>query len=38
MPKQKRNPLTSPIFKVGDKVRVKRGVEDVDYPDMPLGG
>lgn len=25
-------------FKVGDRVRVKHGVEDVDYPDMPLGG
>ncbi len=38
MPSKKRNPLTSPIFKAGDKVRVKRGVEDVDYSDMPLGG
>jgi hypothetical protein len=28
----------SPKFKVGDKVRVKHGVKDVDYPDMPLGG
>lgn len=25
-------------FKVGDKVRVKHGVRDVDYPDIPLGG
>jgi hypothetical protein len=25
-------------FKVGDKVRVKHGVKDVDYPDMPMGG
>lgn len=25
-------------FKVGDKVRVKRGVTDPDFPDMPLGG
>ena len=25
-------------FKVGDKVRVKRGFMDVDYPDMPMGG
>jgi hypothetical protein len=27
-----------PRFKVGDKVRVKPGVSDPDYPDMPLGG
>jgi hypothetical protein len=25
-------------FKRGDKVRVKLGTRDVDYPDMPLGG
>lgn len=25
-------------FRVGDKVRVKHGVKDVDYPDMPMGG
>jgi hypothetical protein len=28
----------SPRFRVGDKVRVKRGVIDPDFPDMPLGG
>jgi hypothetical protein len=28
----------SPRFKVGDKVRVKPGVKDPDFPDMPLGG
>jgi hypothetical protein len=28
----------SPRFKVGDKVRVKSGVRDPDFPDMPLGG
>src|SRR3954447_2418084 len=28
----------SPRYKVGDKVRVKRGVKDPDFPDMPLGG
>ena len=28
----------SPKFKVGDNVRVKHGVKDVDYPDMPMGG
>lgn len=27
-----------PLFKVGDKVRVKSGVNDPDFPDMPLGG
>jgi hypothetical protein len=27
-----------PRFKVGDKVRAKPGVNDLDYPDMPLGG
>jgi hypothetical protein len=25
-------------FKVGDKVRVKQGISDLDFPDMPLGG
>jgi hypothetical protein len=25
-------------FRVGDKVRVKPGVKDPDFPDMPLGG
>jgi hypothetical protein len=34
--KKRRSP--SAKFRVGDKVRVKRGVEDADYPDMPLGG
>src|SRR4051794_36673187 len=28
----------SPRYKVGDKVRVKPGVNDPDFPDMPLGG
>jgi hypothetical protein len=27
-----------PHFKVGDKVRVKLGVSDPDFPEMPLGG
>src|SRR5947209_18974415 len=27
-----------PRFKVGEKVRVKPGVSDPDFPDMPLGG
>lgn len=36
--KQKRNTLTAAPFRVGDKVRVKHGFMDVDYPDMPLGG
>jgi len=25
-------------FRVGDRVRVKQGIRDADYPDMPLGG
>jgi uncharacterized protein YodC (DUF2158 family) len=25
-------------FKVGDRVRVKHGVKDADYPDLPMGG
>ena len=29
---------TYPRFKIGDKVRVKHGVRDPDFPDMPLGG
>src|SRR3954468_21140762 len=29
---------TTPRFKVGDKVRVRSGVSDPDFPDMPLGG
>jgi hypothetical protein len=37
MPKRKKN-IAPAQFKIGDKVRVKYGVEDVDYPDMPLGG
>ena len=36
----KKRRASSPVakFKVGDRVRVKHGVTDVDYPDMPLGG
>ena len=29
---------TGPMFKIGDKVRVKPGVIDPTYPDIPLGG
>ena len=25
-------------FRIGDLVRVKHGVADVDYPDIPMGG
>ena len=28
----------NPRFQVGDKVRVKPGISDPDFPDMPLGG
>ena len=33
-----KNKSGSPRFKVGDKVRVKHGVIDPDFPDIPLGG
>jgi hypothetical protein len=36
--KKSRKPATPSKFKVGDKVRVKPGVRDTDYPDIPLGG
>lgn len=40
MPKGKAKPKTPVVIKfmVGDKVRVKQGIRDTDYPDMPLGG
>ncbi len=38
MPKRKRKPAAPPKFTAGDHVRVKHGIKDVDYPDMPLGG
>jgi Calcium binding len=31
-------PTTPPLFEVGARVRVKAGVHDQDYPDIPLGG
>ncbi len=33
-----RKPQYPVKFSLGDQVRVKRGVRDVGYPDMPLGG
>jgi len=33
-----KNKSGSPRFKLGDKVRVKYGVIDPDFPDIPLGG
>jgi uncharacterized protein YodC (DUF2158 family) len=38
MPNRKREPSPVAKFKVGDKVRVKHGTRDTDYPDIPLGG
>lgn len=38
MAKKKRKPPTPAKFKVGDQIRVKQGIRDTDYPDMPLGG
>src|SRR4051812_19450565 len=37
MPRPKK-PTTPPRFEPGAKVRVKRGVTDPDFPDIPLGG
>jgi uncharacterized protein YodC (DUF2158 family) len=38
MSKQKRKPQAPPKFVVGDHVRVKHGIKDANYPDVPLGG
>jgi len=39
MTKKKRNKQpTITKFKIGDQVRVKHGITDVEYPDMPMGG
>lgn len=38
MPKRMRVPSSIAKFKVGDRVRVKHGIRDADYPDVPLGG
>ena len=33
-----KKPTAPPRFEPGAKVRVKRGVIDPDFPDIPLGG
>jgi len=38
MPKRKTKQSVSPKFAVGDRIRVKHGIKDADYPDMPMGG
>ena len=38
MARNKKKNSTPARFKVGDQVRVKQGIRDTDYPDMPLGG
>jgi uncharacterized protein YodC (DUF2158 family) len=38
MSKKKRVPSPVARFKIGDKVRVKYGIRNTDYPDIPLGG
>ena len=37
-PLKRRKPSTPPKFAVGDRVRVKYGTADPDFPDIPLGG
>jgi len=36
--KRKSKKPTMTKFKIGDKVRVRHGITDVEYPDMPMGG
>jgi len=38
MSKKRGKPAAPSGFAVGDHVRVKQGIRDADYPDMPLGG
>src|SRR3954451_20283799 len=35
---RKKKPSDAALFKIESKVRVKRGVNDPDFPDIPLGG
>ena len=35
---KKRKLPTPTKFQVGDRVRVKQGIRDAEYPDVPLGG
>ena len=37
MAKKRKLPIPTK-FQVGDRVRVKQGIRDADYSDMPLGG
>ncbi|MCY2991700.1 MAG: hypothetical protein NTY19_28080 [Planctomycetota bacterium] len=37
-PLKRRKPTTPATFAVGDQVRVKQGIPDPDFPDIPLGG
>ena len=36
--KKAKKPAAPPKVKVGEKVRVKQGIMDVNYPDLPIGG
>ena len=36
--KKRPKPPSEARFRVGDRVRVRHGVRDEDYPDMPMGG
>lgn len=35
---KRQKPSSRPRFNAGDKVRVKPGVQDPDFPDIPIGG
>jgi hypothetical protein len=36
--RKRKKPVASAKFQVKDRVRVKHGIKDDDYPDMPIGG
>ena len=36
--KRQRKSLVAPRYATGNRVRVRHGVTDADYPDMPIGG
>ena len=38
MSKQKTTSLPAVKFQIGDKVQVRHGIMDSDFPDIPIGG